>query len=176
MQFDRCFPQDSLLHQVLREHWPAFRDRAAESGGLPKFVSRDFDEYLRCGVIERGLVHLACRGCGQAMVVAFSCKRRGFCPSCLGRRMSDLASHLCDEVLPEVPIRQWVCSLPWRLRYAMGFDRRLCADVLGAFIGALEHSLRWRAKRELGLRRAGRCATHTSGRSRSCKGATRRSV
>ena len=37
-------------------------------------------------------------------------------------------------------------------RYAMGYDRKLCADVLGAFIGALKRSLRWRAKRQLGLR------------------------
>ena len=57
-----------------------------------------------------------------------------------------------DEVLPEVPLRQWVCSLPWRLRYAMGYDRKLCSDVLAAFVGALRRSLRWRAKRELGLR------------------------
>ena len=66
--------------------------------------------------------------------------------------MSDVAAHLVDDVFPEVPVRQWVCSLPWRLRYAMGYDRRLCADVLGAFIGALTRSLRWRAKRQLGLR------------------------
>lgn len=43
------------------------------------------------------------------MVVAFSCKGRGFCPSCTGRRMADLAAHLVDEVLPKVAIRQWVC-------------------------------------------------------------------
>ena len=61
--------------------------------------------------------------------------------------MSDVAAHLVDDVFPEVPVRQWVCSLPWRLRYAMGYDRRLCADVLGVFIGALTRSLRWRAKR-----------------------------
>jgi hypothetical protein len=115
-------------------------------------VVRDFEEYLRCGVLEHGLVHLACRRCGHDLVVAFSCKRRGFCPSCLGRRMSDVSAHLVDAVLPDVPIRQWVCSLPWRLRYAMGYDQRLCADVLGAFIGALTRSLRWRAKRALGLR------------------------
>ncbi|MCP4240350.1 MAG: hypothetical protein GY772_07275, partial [bacterium] len=71
---------------------------------------------------------------------------------CLGRRMSDIAAHLVDDVLPEVPIRQWVCSLPWRLRYAMGYDRKLCQGVLGAFIGALKRSLRWRAKRQLNLR------------------------
>jgi hypothetical protein len=66
--------------------------------------------------------------------------------------MSDNAAHLVDEVLPRVPVRQWVCSLPWRLRYAMGYDRKLCADVLRAFIGSLRRSLRWRAKRKLGLR------------------------
>ncbi|KIG11948.1 hypothetical protein DB30_02249 [Enhygromyxa salina] len=32
------------------------------------------------------------------------------------RRMADVAAHLVDEVFPEVPVRQWVCSLPWRLR------------------------------------------------------------
>ncbi|WP_165704142.1 hypothetical protein [Enhygromyxa salina] len=30
--------------------------------------------------------------------------------------MADVAAHLVDEVFPEVPVRQWVCSLPWRLR------------------------------------------------------------
>lgn len=44
------------------------------------------------------------------MAVAFSCKRTGFCPSCT-RRMSDSAAHLVDEVLPDVPIRQWVCAV-----------------------------------------------------------------
>jgi hypothetical protein len=38
--------------------------------------------------------------------------------------MSDVAAHLVDEMLPKVPVRLWVCSLPWRLRYAMGYDRR----------------------------------------------------
>ena len=66
--------------------------------------------------------------------------------------MADLAAHLIDEVLPEVPVRQWVCSLPWRLRYALAYDKRLCTDVLNAFVGSIRRSLRHRAKRELGLR------------------------
>jgi hypothetical protein len=101
---------------------------------------RDFEEYLRCGLPEHELCHLACARCGHAMVVAFSCKRRGFCPSCCGRRMADVAAHLVDEVLPEAPVRQWVCSLPWPLRTALAYDRELCAEVLGAFTGALERS------------------------------------
>ncbi|MFT5359101.1 MAG: hypothetical protein ACI9KE_006344, partial [Polyangiales bacterium] len=96
----------------MSEHWPRFRERAEAQGGLPKFVEEEFDAYLRCGILEHGLVQLACRGCGHEMVVGFSCKRRGFCPSCLGRRMSDIAAHLVDSAVPAVPIRQWVCSLP----------------------------------------------------------------
>jgi hypothetical protein len=150
--YERRRPEETLLYQLVEEHWPVFLEKADESGGLPRFVVRDFEEYLRCGILEHGCVELACRRCGHQMFVAFSCKRRGFCPSCLGRRMNDLAAHLVDEVLPEVPIRQWVCSLPWSLRYALAYDRALCADVLDAFTSALTRSLRHRAKRQLGLR------------------------
>ena len=128
--YARRRPEETLLYALVREHWPRFLERAEEAGGLPWFVGREFEEYLRCGLLEHGVVRLACRRCGHEMRVGFSCKRRGFCPSCVGRRMSDVAAHLVDEVLPEEPIRQWVCSLPWSLRYALAYDRRLCADVL----------------------------------------------
>ncbi len=53
-----------------------------------------------------------CGGCGDELLVAFSCKGRGFCPSCTTRRMHDTAARLVDGVLPRVPVRQWVLSLP----------------------------------------------------------------
>ncbi|WP_106389769.1 transposase zinc-binding domain-containing protein [Enhygromyxa salina] len=104
--YERRQPEQTLLYQVVAQHWPSFRARAEQAGGLPEFVVDEFEAYLRCGILEHGLAHLACRRCGSSMVVGFSCKRRGFCPSCLGRRMSDIAAHLVDEVLPEVPVRQ----------------------------------------------------------------------
>jgi hypothetical protein len=64
-------------------------------------------------MLEHGLLRLGCPACGFERLVAFSCKKRGFCPSCLGRRMTETACHLRERVLPEVPLRQWVCSLPW---------------------------------------------------------------
>ncbi|MDD9938101.1 MAG: hypothetical protein OXT09_31110 [Myxococcales bacterium] len=30
------------------------------------------------------------------------------------------ASHLVNSVLPEVPIRQWVMTLPWQVRAVVG--------------------------------------------------------
>ncbi|HEX7625099.1 MAG TPA: transposase, partial [Anaeromyxobacteraceae bacterium] len=149
-----------MLYRVVQAHWPAVRERAEEQGGLPKFVVREFEEYLRCGVLSEGCLHLACRSCGYSQIVGLSCKRRGFCPSCLGRRMADSSVHLEESVLPAVPIRHWICSLPWGLRALLGYDaakspagddRRLCAEVVSAFVGELSRSLRCRAKAALAL-------------------------
>ena len=57
-----------------------------------------------------------CTGCGQGFVIAFSCKGRGVCPSCNGRHMAQTAAHLVDHVIPPVPVRQWLISVPKRLR------------------------------------------------------------
>jgi hypothetical protein len=147
-------PERTALHRVVSAHWPDFLARAeAHEPGLPRFVTREVEDYLRCGLLRHGFAELACTRCGNRMLVAFSCKHRGFCPSCTGRRMADVAAHLVDHVLPAVPVRQWVITLPWRLRVAVAYDRRLCADVLGAFLESLEASLRRRAKATLGFRR-----------------------
>jgi hypothetical protein len=51
--------------------------------------------------------------------------------------MTALAAHLVDEVLPLVPVRQWVLTLPYRLRYMLAWDHTLCRAVLGVYIRAL---------------------------------------
>lgn len=158
---ERRQPEHTALYQVVARHWPAFREQAEEAGGLPKFVTTEFDEYLRCGVLEHGFLRLACTSCGHERLVGFSCKRRGFCPSCLGRRMTDSALHLTESVFPKVMVRQWVCSLPWGLRALLGYDRRLCSLVLRAFTEEVQRSLKRRAKKVLGL--IGVALAHTAG-------------
>ena len=39
--------------------------------------------------------------------------------------MTERAAHLVDEVLPAVPARQWVLTLPYRLRYLLAWDHGL---------------------------------------------------
>jgi Transposase zinc-binding domain len=119
-----------------------------ERGALPAFVSRELQAFLRCGVLEHGCLHVRCDRCGDDMVGGFSCKGRGFCPSCGGRRISELAAHLVDRVIPYVPVRQWVLSLPWSLRYQLAFDAALCRDVLAVFLRVIFGWLRRAATRE----------------------------
>ena len=45
--------------------------------------------------------------------------------------MAERAAYLVDEELPRVPARQWVLTLPYRLRYRLAWDHALCRAVLG---------------------------------------------
>jgi hypothetical protein len=60
--------------------------------------------------------------------------------------MTALAEHLSDKVLPPVPLRQWVLTLPHPLRYRLGYDHDLCQAVLRVFSRELERSHRRRAR------------------------------
>jgi hypothetical protein len=77
---------------------------------------------------------MLCFSCGRDELIAFSCKGRGFCPSCGGRRMAESAAHLVDHVLPDVPVRQWVLSLPFEIRYRLAWDGDLIGAVLAVFL------------------------------------------
>lgn len=65
--------------------------------------------------------------------------------------MTDTAIHLAENVFPPQMVRQWVCSLPWKLRSLLGYDKALCGQVLAAFTQEVQRSLRHRAKKMLGL-------------------------
>ena len=47
--------------------------------------------------------------------------------------MSDTAAHLVDRVFPHVPVRQWVLSFPYALRYRLAYDAPLVSEVLAIF-------------------------------------------
>jgi hypothetical protein len=153
--YERRQPEDSVLYRTLDAHLETFLARSCgeEGGGLPSFVTRELRAYLRCGRLEHGCVHVRCDRCEGEMVVAFSCKGRGFCPSCGGRRMSELAAQLVDRVIPDVPVRQWVLSVPWTLRYQLAFDAGLCTEVLAVFLRVIFGWLKNTAKKQ-GIRDA----------------------
>ncbi len=130
--YARHRPEATLLYQVVERHYPEFvATREAAGRPLPKYVHEEFEAYLRCGRLEHGFLRVRCEDCHAEKLVAFSCKRRGFCPSCGARRMTDSAALLADEVLPKKPLRQWVLSLPMALRFLLATDPRALTQVLG---------------------------------------------
>ncbi len=147
-------PEDTVLFAALQEHWRSFLEdleRATDAPLLPAFVEAEVEAYLRCGILAHGFGLARCGDCGWSRPVAFSCQRRGFCPSCIGRRMADFAAHIADRVVPAVPVRQWVLTVPHALRAQMMFDPALTTVVLRELIAAVSSWLRRRARR-LGIR------------------------
>jgi hypothetical protein len=97
--YQRRQPEKSVLHEVVRENLESFLAQMREEGrALPRFVENELRGYLSCGLLGEGFVRCVCQFRGDELLVAFSCKGRGFCPSCCARRMSDTAAHLVKDV------------------------------------------------------------------------------
>jgi ribosomal protein S27E len=120
-----------VLYAIAAEHYPRFIEAIEASGGhLPAFVRQEFEDYLKCGLLEHGFLRVKCEGCRNEHLVAFSCKRRGFCPSCGARRMVESAAHLVDHVFPKVPVRQFVLTFPFPLRFLLAAQPKALTEVL----------------------------------------------
>ena len=142
----------SDLRRIVAEHLPAFIERTEHDGvGLAAFVTAELEGLLRCGDFEHGFLRLCCTRCGDELRVPFSCKGRGFCPSCIGRRMSELASNWLDHLLPRVPYRQWVLSFDSSLAVRLGYDARALALVCRSFSRRVTQHLRRLCKQQYGL-------------------------
>ncbi|WP_181901543.1 transposase zinc-binding domain-containing protein [Thalassotalea euphylliae] len=115
--YKRHRPESTLLYQLVKRYYPTFvATLAAQDRFLPHYVENEFEGFLRCGRLENGFLRVVCDDCKHEKLVAFSCKKRGFCPSYGARRMAESAKLLVDDVLGGYPIRQWVLSLPIPLR------------------------------------------------------------
>ena len=146
-------PERTLLYQTVAEHYETWLELAC-SGQFdgqgdhhtPKpYVRKAFEKYLECGIFAHGFARARCDDCGHDYFIAFSCKGRGICPSCSTRRMVETAAHLNDHVFPRLPVRQWVLSVPKRLRYFMQRDGPVLNMVLRIFLRVIAQSLQSRS-------------------------------
>ena len=134
----RHIPEETPLYPIIEQHAPRFFAELREQGAsLPSFVQAEFDHYLRCGRLEGGFLRVKCSQCRHERLVTFSCKCRGFCPSCGARRMVETAAYLVDHVFPRVPVRQWVLSFPWPLRLLFAARPDVLTRVLNVATRAL---------------------------------------
>ena len=116
---------------------------------VPQFIKDEFEAYLECGILAHGFLRLTCDTCARDTLVAFSCKRRGNCPSCGTRRMAETAADLVDNILPQVPVRQWVLSFPIPLRSLFAIHPDLITPVLRLIHRAVNSHLWPRAGRKV---------------------------
>ena len=142
--YSRRRPEQTLWYRTVQAHFETWL--ALSTGEFnespPAHVENAFRRYLECGILAHGFARAHCDECGHDFLIAFSCKGRGVCPSCNTRRMVETAAHLTDHVFPKLPVRQWVLSVPKRLRYFLQRDVALQGAVLRIFLREVERCLR----------------------------------
>ena len=142
-------PERTLLYRTVAEHFETWLELASagqfdgqgDHHTPPAYVEKAFRKYLECGIFAHGFARVRCDDCGSDFLVAFSCKGRGVCPSCNTRRMAEAAAHLTDHVFPRLPVRQWVLSVPKRLRYYLQRDKGALNAALRIFLRVVQQSL-----------------------------------
>lgn len=126
-------PFFKIVRDRFDEFERAYPERYQELCGYWRPVIRSsIDKFLKCGDLKEGFARVRCPDCKEEFFVAFSCRQRSCCPSCDQKRALLLAYRLKDEVLAEAPHRQWVFTIPKRLRVYFRYDRKL----LGRFCRA----------------------------------------
>lgn len=145
-----------MLHRVVREHkatlFAEAEARSASGRGYPPHVRDEFDKYERCGILAYGLIRARCQTCGDEQVVALSCKRRTLCSSCAGRRMSEVTTHLVEDVLPVARYRQWTLSVPWRVRVLLMVHPELVSRLQRLLVRVLSTYARRQARDLMAVR------------------------
>jgi Transposase zinc-binding domain len=134
-KYERHRPEDTLLYRTVQAHWRTFL--AEVSGGaepeLPRFVLEEVEAFLKCGILAHGFLRVVCDECHDNRLVAFSCKRRGFCGSCLGRRMCSPRTRR-NKAAPEwerrcCPIGGQAGNSLYIVAGRMGFPQRMCRSA-----------------------------------------------
>jgi len=135
LHYERHRPEQTTLYRLVQQHAASFIAHTEASTGaeLPRFVKDEFDAFLECGILAHGFLRLRCGECGHDKLLAFSCKRR--------------PTHIAGggtpsrPVIPRVPVRQWVLSLPIPLRVLPAAQPELVAQVLQVEQRVITHHL-----------------------------------
>jgi hypothetical protein len=130
-------PQQSPFYRLVERFYPEFEavyeERYQERYGFWRpVIGTVVRKSLVCGDLKHGFARVRCPRCGEELFVPFSCRGRCFCPSCHEKRALEKAGWVAKHVCAEVPHRQFVFTIPKRLRIYFRFERRLLGDLCRA--------------------------------------------
>lgn len=123
-------PRKNVYYRCIEDHFEQVKGVWEEKyqrtyGFWRSFIKDVIYKYLDCGDFHFGFARVRCDACHHEYLLPFSCKCRHFCPSCHQKRVVEFGEWLYREVLKQVPHRQWVFSIPKRLRIYFMYDRGL---------------------------------------------------
>jgi len=134
--------QDTALYHLVEDHFDelerVWEERYEREHGFWRPVIRHVvEQYLTCGDLRCGFARLRCPTCREDYLLPYSCKRRCFCPSCHQKRALLFAEHADQVVLGQVPVRQYVVTIPKMLRLCFKYDRKLLGELSRCFYDSI---------------------------------------
>ncbi len=107
-----------------------YEDRFKWTYGFSRtHVKKVMERYLDCGNLQNGFAKIKCEDCGHEFLLAFSCKRRHFCPSCHQKRVVEFGEWFFQNVIKAIPHRHFVFGIPKILRRYFLYDRPLLLEL-----------------------------------------------
>jgi hypothetical protein len=128
--YQQRHPENTVFYRVFFYYFEQFlreyEDRFEKEYGYFRPVIQDVvEKYLDCGNPMCGFARIRCPDCGEERLLMFSCKTRGFCPSCHAKRREEWGEWMREELLLDGPHRQVVFTIPKMLRLFFRFKRKL---------------------------------------------------
>jgi hypothetical protein len=80
--YSRRQPENTVLYSVVQDHLATLlataREQSEHGLGYPRFVEREFEKFLACGLLCHGFVRVRCDTCAEERLVASArCRRPG---------------------------------------------------------------------------------------------------
>jgi len=135
-------PERTVLYWVLFHDFDKFlseyENRFEKEYGYFRPIIKDVvEKYLDCGNPRCGFARIRYPDCRAEHLLMFSCKTRGFCPSCHAKRLEEWGEWMREELLLDVPHRQVVFTVPKTLRVFFKFRRKLLGDLCRCAVNTL---------------------------------------
>jgi len=129
-------PEKTALFKWSSKHLLTFEQQWTDKSDghtLPSFVTDELHDFLGCGILARGLAQLFCPTLPRALCRGVELQGPRVLSELWRPAHERGALTLVDHVLPEVPIRQFVLTVPFPLRFPLAFDGKLLGQVLRIF-------------------------------------------
>jgi ribosomal protein S27E len=127
-------PERTVLYRVLFHYFERFlweyESRfEKEYGFLRPIIKEEVERYYDCGNPRCGFARIRCPDCAEERLLMFSCRTRGFCPSCHWKRLEEWGEWMRETLLLGVPHRQVVFVIPRMLRIFFKYNRWLLGSL-----------------------------------------------
>lgn len=117
--------REGIIQTIVRSSLTHYQAYAAPM----KNILDRLEQFTDCADWSKGVARIRCEDCGHSYFRPFSCKVFHLCPSCDQKRTLLYAEYLAEDLLLDLPHRQFVFTIPKMLRPYFKTDKRLFGEV-----------------------------------------------